>query len=889
MELLKLLKCSLIVLFTIPSYSQTKRAIMEGTPATNNAIFIQTATPRVGINIATPTYTLHIKGDVNVDGNYLRYGIPITTVTTLGYYTANYSLFLSSKPYNGSYFAIYQDYQLNDSEEIHYTLSQSTPISLGYWHSNLLFANNEIIHRNINLMLYAIKTGGEQDVKLFADLYLRDSGGQLTYLGQTSYSNSLTNTTNYYMVSYSTDVINAGNNYLFILLYAWRDGNGTTPSIKLLFGKNYPSNVGFNYTFQKAQGDNLGNHIATTTLNMAGQNISNANNIYAIKYYGDGANLTNIPSLNGNNYFTGLNEFTQQVTIDGDIWAKGDVFNMVASTPTIITIDDNTNARNLLLRNGLQINSDYDYAFNWIKLTTSSLSAKYYDSGIYAGSYLKFDKYGLTISSGLVAGASSIDGSGGVQIIGQDGRIPAINSTYFSNLDGSNLDNVGLLKSTQTWTGNNTFKSSTTFDNIVGINNNLILTNNNLSYGLTMIGGTKQNIRIDNQAWDAYNYGLGEIDFLQNGTGKHLIASNGDNSSYPRELIIGGATTSGGANIRLTSAYNGSFTPDLFISSVSGRVGIGTTSPAYKLDVNGIVKSTASIIGSDIVSGLAPNLGAFLSIGSPSNDSVFAIGQSTSSQFYIYWDTYSESGAKAIMATLNGANNLEIWGKNIIFSPNTNELMRLTSSGNVGIGKSNPTYPLDIVGDVNITGNYRINGNPAGLGDAVLSATQTWTGRNTYQNNSIFNSSITINANPSQQYALTIDTNNNTSDGYVVKISTSGEFDVYKMLVSTHAKTMSSPDVNAGYVKLGNICIQAGRTVQTPTRNQGTVHYFPKPFKANTIPYVIVSLDSPGFAEGYVIRTRNITNTKWEEAWDYHYNKASNFTSIFWIAFGECE
>jgi hypothetical protein len=59
-------------------------------------------------------------------------------------------------------------------------------------------------------------------------------------------------------------------------------------------------------------------------------------------------------------------------------------------------------------------------------------------------------------------------------------------------------------------------------------------------------------------------------------------------------------------------------------------------------------------------------------------------------------------------------------------------------------------------------------------GLAVLSATQTWTGRNTYQGNSIFNSSITINANSSQQYALTIDTNNNASDGYVLAISTYG-------------------------------------------------------------------------------------------------------------------
>jgi hypothetical protein len=301
----------------------------------------------VGIGKLNPSFKLDVVGDVNITGNYITNGnviasyfygngsnitgishdqllstgsyshsqidnklnnlaISTTTIaiatTTLGYNTVNYTLFLSSKSYNGFYYSIFKDYQLSDVEELTYTLSQSNPISLGYWHSNLLFDNNEIIHRRINLMLYAVKTGGTQDVKLFADLYLRDNNGQLTYLGQTSYSNLLSNATDYYMLSYSTDVINVGNKYLFVRLYAWREGSGTTPSIKLLFGKNYPSNIGFNYTFQKAQGDNLGNHKATTTLDMSGYDIIGANNIYAFRYYGDASGLTNIPGDNLGNH-----------------------------------------------------------------------------------------------------------------------------------------------------------------------------------------------------------------------------------------------------------------------------------------------------------------------------------------------------------------------------------------------------------------------------------------------------------------------------------------------------------------------------------------------------------------------------------------------------------
>lgn len=58
----------------------------------------------------------------------------------------------------------------------------------------------------------------------------------------------------------------------------------------------------------------------------------------------------------------------------------------------------------------------------------------------------------------------------------------------------------------------------------------------------------------------------------------------------------------------------------------------------------------------------------------------------------------------------------------------------------------------------------------------ILASSNTWTGVNTYTNNTIFNSSVSINANTSQQYALTIDSNSNTSDGYVVTVTTSGYF-----------------------------------------------------------------------------------------------------------------
>ena len=38
------------------------------------------------------------------------------------------------------------------------------------------------------------------------------------------------------------------------------------------------------------------------------------------------------------------------------------------------------------------------------------------------------------------------------------------------------------------------------------------------------------------------------------------------------------------------------------------------------------------------------------------------------------------------------------------------ERARIDASGNLGVGVSNPLYKVDVAGDLNITGNFRVNG-----------------------------------------------------------------------------------------------------------------------------------------------------------------------------------
>jgi hypothetical protein len=72
---------------------------------------------------------------------------------------------------------------------------------------------------------------------------------------------------------------------------------------------------------------------------------------------------------------------------------------------------------------------------------------------------------GLTITG---AGAAALDvtgginaGSGNVGIVDTTGKIPAISSTYFANLSGTNLTGVALLGSTNAFTARNDLKTYT--------------------------------------------------------------------------------------------------------------------------------------------------------------------------------------------------------------------------------------------------------------------------------------------------------------------------------------------------------------------------------------------------------------------------------------------
>ena len=121
------------------------------------------------------------------------------------------------------------------------------------------------------------------------------------------------------------------------------------------------------------------------------------------------------------------------------------------------------------------------------------------------------------------------------------------------------------------------------------------------------------------------------------------------------------------------------------VDEANGRVGIGTTSPAQKLDINGnaIVRTRLSI-GGDMDSVAS------------SNDMISMWGSALGSR--IKFGTNGTFYGRILSNTSDM--EFEQTGGGFTFSRSTAVSMRITNGGNVGIGTTNPTAKLHVVGNI---------------------------------------------------------------------------------------------------------------------------------------------------------------------------------------------
>jgi hypothetical protein len=215
------------------------------------------------------------------------------------------------------------------------------------------------------------------------------------------------------------------------------------------------------------------------------------------------------------------------------------------------------------------------------------------------------------------------------------------------------------------------------------------------------VSGTTTIQRITNT--DATGYGT--LGFFEGSTEKaHLgFIGSGATPSY----YVGGPSAFQIWNFANAPIVFGTNSAERVRIDGAGNLGIGTTGPGAKLEVQIPNAVTDGIKVTD-----AGAAGKFLYLGEGTSTSgVFSPYIATSSS--ANWGLLLEGGVPTDSSTLPAVSvRGNVGGAALANSPiftvattNGSELFRVGATGNVGIGKSNPSEALDVVGNIAATGN----------------------------------------------------------------------------------------------------------------------------------------------------------------------------------------
>ena len=343
----------------------------------------------------------------------------------------------------------------------------------------------------------------------------------------------------------------------------------------------------------------------------------------------------------------------------------------------------------------------------------------------------------LTVT-GTVSGVTATFATGtfssrvsGLTVVGTTGTFTSLTGTTITGANASFVSGVftnQISGATVTGTTANFTSGNITALNVAGqirIDNNTTDPNNGSSYlfqtsgiGWTIAstnvsintgasGSRQERLRIDSSG--RVGIGTSSPQATLNVAGQIRIDNNttdpNDGSSYLFQTS-GIGWTIASTNVSINTGASGSRQERLRIDS-SGRVGIGTSSPGYLLDVNG-----GGTIPAQFSATVNWNYAGLLLRRNASNVSTAKMlsmllqgdtdSDTTLTNHLNIWGTYSGTPTTgSTTAGLSGVMNLGAPNA-LAFHTNTSERLRIDSSGRVGIGTTSPNTLLHVAGNATI-------------------------------------------------------------------------------------------------------------------------------------------------------------------------------------------
>ena len=355
-----------------------------------------------------------------------------------------------------------------------------------------------------------------------------------------------------------------------------------------------------------------------------------------------------------------------------------------------------------------------------LDLANSSTTSLNIESGL-----LDFDTSNARIGIGTTAPAYKLDVNGDIRIAaGSDAYIGTVglndNTTASS---GSSL--VGLYDDAMTYIAANTTVQSAIkqLDSAIGSigsgesgiwrdQGTYIYPSNYTSFVITDTGNV--GIGTTNPTFALEVNGTGRV----NGNFTIGDASGDSLTINAASLSAVNASTLDLANSSTTSLNIESGLLDFDTSNA--RIGIGTTAPAYKLDVNGDIRIAA---GSDAYIGTVG-----LNDNTTASSGSSLVGLYDDAMTYIAANTTVQSAIKQLDSAIGsiGSGESGIWrDQGTYIYPSNYTSFVITDTGNVGIGTTNPTFALEVNGTGRVNGNFTIgdaSGDSLTINAASLSA-----------------------------------------------------------------------------------------------------------------------------------------------------------------------